>query len=115
MLSTNSWPFLGNQAFALHGNDLQPGQPMFVFASFGVASSPFPVGAGCSVFLDLGSLVALSTFGVASPAGNANITLSLPNNAAYVGVNLAYQVMAIDPGAQLGLTLSNALDCVLGF
>ncbi len=115
VLSTNSWPFLGNQALGLHGNGLLPNQPMFVFASFGVSTTPFPVGAGCSVFLDLGSLVALSTFGVASPAGNANIVLSLPNNAAYVGVNLAYQVMAIDPAATLGLTLSNALDCVLGF
>ena len=115
VLSTNTWPFLGNQEFALHGNDLPPSQPMFVFASFGVAASPFPIGAGCAVSLNLGSLVALSTFGVASPAGNANIVLPLPNNAAYVGVNLAYQAMTIDPGAQLGLTLSNALDVVLGF
>ncbi len=115
VLRTNTWPFLGNQGFALHGDHLQPGQPMFVFASFGTATTPYVVGAGCSVFLQLPSLVALGGFNVADPAGHANQTVPLPPVAAFTGLNLGYQLMAFDPGAPLGFTLSNALDCVLDF
>lgn len=114
VLSHLGWPFLGSQDFALQVSQLPANAPVFVFASFGT-SAPFPIGANCEVYLAQASLVALPVVLTASPAGTTSVVIAWPANPAYVGVNYGFQSMVIDAGAPLGITLSNALDLVLGF
>jgi len=115
VLSSRDWPFLGNQRFALIASQLPPNAPMFVFASFGTTTSPFVIGFGCNVYLNLGSFTAVPVLGTAGPAGTASVVMSFPANAAYIGVNFGFQSMIVDGGAPLGITVTNALDVVLGF
>lgn len=115
VLSSRDWPFLGNANFALLGSRLPPFQAMLVFASFGTTTAPYPVGAGCNVWLPLGYLNGLPVLPVAGPAGTASVVVAWPPNPAYIGVNFGFQALAIDAGAPLGFTLTNAVDVVLGF
>lgn len=115
VLWSNSWPFLGNPSFGLLGRNLPPFAPMFTFVSFGTTTTPYVVGAGCNVYLQLAYLTALPVLAGAGTGGTASVVINWPNNAAYVGVNFGFQAMVIDAGAPLGLTLTNALDVVLGF
>ncbi|MDO8349001.1 MAG: right-handed parallel beta-helix repeat-containing protein [Planctomycetota bacterium] len=115
VLSSREWPFLGNQQFALTCSQMPPNQAMLVFASFGTTTSPFVVGFGCNVYLQLAFLTGLPVVPVAGSAGTASVVVPWPANPAYVGVNYAFQAMVIDSGAPMGITLTNALDIVLGF
>jgi len=115
VLSSHEWPFLGNQRFAITASQVPPGAPMFVFASFGTTTSPFVVGFGCNVYLQLGSFTAIPVVATAGPAGTASVVIAFPANAAYIGVNFGFQSMIVDAGAPLGITVTNALDVVLGF
>jgi len=114
VLSQIGWPYLGSPDFALLASQLPPSAPVFVFASFGTAP-PYAVGAGCQVQLALPSLVALPVVLTASSVGTSSVVIAWPANPAYVGVNYGFQAMVIDAGAPLGITLTNALDIVLGF
>ncbi|MCA8977869.1 MAG: right-handed parallel beta-helix repeat-containing protein [Planctomycetes bacterium] len=114
-MSWLEWPYLGNQDFAVLVRDMPPGQAMLPVASFGASSTPFVIGAGCEVWLDLGSLVVIPVLPTAGPAGTASLVVPFPANAAFVGVDYGFQALVFDPGATLGFTMTNALDVELGF
>jgi len=115
VLSSIEWPFLGNQRFAMIASQMPPNQAMLVFASFGTTTSPFPIGSGCNVWLQLAFLTGLPVVPVAGSAGTASIVIPWPADPAYIGTNFAFQSLVIDGGAPLGVTVTNALDVVLGF
>lgn len=114
VLWSNEWPFLGNQQFAMIVDNMPVNAPMFLFVSFGVTGNPFPVGAGCNVYLPLAYLTALPIVATSTAAGSASVVVPWPANPAYAGVNFGFQSMVIDAGAPLGITLTNALNVVLG-
>jgi hypothetical protein len=114
-LWSNEWPFLGNSRFALFVRRMPAFAPMFVAVSFGTSPVAHPIGAGCGVHLPLAFLTALPVVAQAGPVGTASLVVPWPANGAYAGVNFGFQALAIDPGAPLGVTLTNALDVVLGF
>ena len=49
------------------------------------------------------------------PGGTTSFTYSLPINPGLAGFNIAYQAIALDAGAALGFTSSNAVDVVFDF
>lgn len=114
-LWTPEWPFLGNAHFALLVRRMPAYAPTFMAVSFGTTSIPHPLGAGCGIHLPLAFLTALPVVSVAGPAGTASLVIPWPANGAFVGVNYGFQALPVDPGAPLGVTLTNALDVVLGF
>lgn len=85
-----------------------------LFGSLGLAATPIPYGAGCTIELDLPSLTSLATV-LASPVGNAAVVLPVPANPAFIVFRIGYQALALDAGAPLGLTFSNALDVTFDF
>ena len=115
VMSSLEWPFLGNPRFALTVSQMPPNQAMLVFASFGTTTSPYVVGFGCNVYLNLAFLTGLPIVPVAGSAGTASVVIPWPANPAFIGVNYAFQALVIDPGAPMGITLTNAVDIVLDF
>lgn len=109
-----TWPFLGNAHYALGFDQLPANGLAVLFGSLGLAATPIPYGAGCTIELDLPSLTSLATV-LASPVGNAAVVLPVPANPAFVGFRIGYQALAFDAGAALGLTFSNALDVTFDF
>ncbi len=107
-------PFLGNASFALTTSQVPPGLFTFLFGSVGLSPNPLPFGAGCTVYLDLGTFTGLAA-ALATPNGTTAVVYSLPTNPSFVGINLGYQSLVLDAGAPLGLTMSNALSVTFGF
>lgn len=111
---TSSWPFLGNLQLAVHTAGAPPGLLTVLFGSLGLSPSAIPFGAGCTIYLDPSSAVSVGV-AVASPGGTSSFVFSVPASPSFVGVNIAYESLVLDPGAPLGLTLSNAVDLVFDF
>ncbi|HEX5052114.1 MAG TPA: right-handed parallel beta-helix repeat-containing protein [Planctomycetota bacterium] len=113
LMTSHTWPFLGNPSLDLYVAQMPPGTLTFLFGSLGLGA-PVPFGGGCTIYLDLGSFVGLAA-AQAGPAGTASFVFPVPNNAAFVGFEIGYQSLVLDAGAPLGLTLTNALDIVFAF
>lgn len=80
--------------------------PSFLMGDLFLAPSPlnlgvFGLGATCTSYLMLPMPVAIS-FG--DGAGTNRVTVALPNNPVYVGVNLCFQMALLDPAATTALT-----------
>lgn len=116
VLYAREWPFLGNLDFTVLTRDAAPvGTFQLGFISFGVGPVPFPLGAGCSAYLDLATVTTLPGLTTVGPAGTSSRTLALPDNPVLVGVNVALQELVVDTGAPLGFTVTNALDIVVAY
>lgn len=109
-----SWPFLGNQNFAIGFEATDPGAIVGLFGSIGVSPTPLPIGAGCNAYLDPATLVALSAT-QASTDGRGSFVFPVPNNPAFVGFNIGYQGLALDATAPLGFTVTNGIDATFDF
>jgi hypothetical protein len=109
-----NWPFLGNPNFTLRAEAMPAGAIGVWFGSVGLAAVPIPFGAGCTIYLDPTTLVSLAAQ-FAGPAGTASVVYALPANPAFIGVDIAYQVLALDAGAPLGFTFTNAVDVIFDF
>jgi hypothetical protein len=109
-----SWPFLGNQNFAIGFEDTPPSSIVGLFGSLGVAPTPLSLGAGCNAYLAPASLVALAAT-TGSSAGSGSFVFPVPNNPAFVGFNIGYQGLALDAGAPLGFTVTNGIDTTFDF
>jgi Right handed beta helix region len=109
-----SWPFLGSLAYSLHVANLPPGTIAFLFGSLGVTTTPVLYGGICPVHLDLSTLTALAA-AFSGPGGTTSFVLSVPPNPAFIGFNIGYQGLALDAGAALGVSMSNALDVTFAF
>lgn len=112
-LRTN-WPFLGNANYSLGMERLPANGIAALFGSLGLAATPIPFGAGCTIYLDPPSLTSLAAV-FAGPAGTAAVTFAVPANPAFVGFRIGYQALSLDAGAPLGFTFSNALDVTFDF
>lgn len=110
---SNTWPFLGNSNYTLRVDQMPANTFMFLFASLGIGP-PIPLGAGCTVHLDLGTVTAVAP-AISGPGGTASILFPLAPNPAFIGINFAWQSIVLDAGAPLALTLTNGLDVVFAF
>lgn len=109
-----SWPFLGNQNFAVGFEDTPPNSIVGLFGSLGMSTVPLPIGAGCNAYLQPSSLVALSV-STSNLAGATSVILPLPNNPTFIGINIGYQGLVLDAGAALGFTVTNGIDTTFDF
>ena len=119
-LSAASLPTLGNAAFAFDVAQARPNAPSYLFASAGVSGTPFYLGSGCNLYLDLPSLITFIQIGVipfgplnTSPAGTASFPFPIANAPALAGFSFAAQAMVIDGAVPLGITVTNALSVVV--
>jgi hypothetical protein len=78
-----------------------------LFAS-SLAASPLPVGAGCVVYLDPGTLLELAAF-TTSPAGDWSLTVTAPSDPLLAGAQFALQAITLPTAGPLGFDLSNGL------
>lgn len=106
-LHGNGWPRLGDGAFALelHG---QPGGGVHaLLTGFPGVSTPV---LGCTLHVANG----IATFVATDAVGRATVPLPIPLAGAFVGLQLASQLAALDPGTASGVTLSAGLQLQLG-
>lgn len=108
------WPFLGNPTLGIGVERMPPNGVTALFGSLGASPVAIPLGAGCDIWLDPATTVGLNA-AVAGPGGSASFVFAVPNSAAYVGFDIAYQSVVLDAGAPLGITLTNAVDVVFAF
>jgi hypothetical protein len=78
-----------------------------LFAS-ALATGPLQIGAGCAVYLDLGTLIELAAF-TTSPAGDWSLTVTAPSDPLLVGAQFALQSILLPTAGPLGFDLSNGL------
>jgi len=117
VLAANGLPSLGNTGFALNVTAAPSGEPAWLLAALATAASPFAIGGGCALYLDLESLTALVNAGLVplgpvltGPAGQATFALPIAPNPALSGLTLHTQ--AALTGAS-GLSLTNALQLII--
>jgi hypothetical protein len=120
MLSSQQLPALGNNLFVA---DVTMGNPLgasYLFLSSLPAAVPTQLGAGCSIYLDLTSLLAFVGAGVSpigpqitNGLGDAGFPLAIPANPGLAGTSIYLQALVIDPPSPLGFSLSNGLRCLL--
>ncbi|HMS15397.1 MAG TPA: hypothetical protein PKA37_01065 [Planctomycetota bacterium] len=110
-------PVVPNPSFAIRLSQAAPGTAAFLYGAFGMAETPLSLGGGCSIFLDMESLLLLVNAGI-SPLGPVATTIQgdalwpmpVPVDPGLVGLRVALQAAVQDSAAPLGWTLSNALD-----
>jgi hypothetical protein len=117
-LSSLHLPVLGNAAFSLDVTQAATNSQAYLFLATAPAAIPISIGGGCSIYLDLPNLLAFVNAGI-SPIGprstnvfgGASFPLPVPSDPLIAGVSIFFQAAVLD--APLGLTLSNAVECVL--
>ncbi len=119
-LSTSQLPFLGNLGFSVDVAQGASGSAAFLYVSLGTDPNGVAVGGGCTVYLDFPSLLILLQANITPTgpvptgiAGDAVIPFPIPDLAQLAGLHVGFQSAIVDAGSPLGLTLTNALDCVL--
>ncbi len=105
LLLPTSAPTSGNTAFAVAGARLPASAFAFFATAFAAAPAGLPI-AGIDYWLDPGSTIAVFT--QADALGLVRFALPMPASG-FTGVNLAFQVAALDPCGAQGLTASNAM------
>ena len=109
----NGIPQVGNTALEVGCIRGLPSLPGFLMGDLSLAPTPLNLGAlglspDCNSYLSLPTPVGL-TFGDAN--GTHTFNAQIPNNTAYIGVNLAFQMALLDPGSGTPVTyvVSNAM------
>ncbi|MCB9885342.1 MAG: LamG domain-containing protein [Planctomycetes bacterium] len=105
LLSPTGAPTSGNAAFGVAGSRLPASAFAFFATAFAAAPAPLPI-AGIDYWLDPGSTIAVFT--QADALGLVRFALPMPASG-FTGVNLAFQVAALDACGSQGLTASNAM------
>ncbi|MBK9384519.1 MAG: hypothetical protein IPN34_06830 [Planctomycetes bacterium] len=116
LAATGNPPFaqLGNASFGLELRDVAAASTN-VFLVTGLSSS-LPLGAGCTLYADLGTLL-VSLPATASPAGVCSLALPIPADGTLDGGRFTVQAAEIDLANGLALQafdLSNGLTVKLG-
>ncbi|MFO1078492.1 MAG: hypothetical protein U1E73_12280 [Planctomycetota bacterium] len=113
MEAWNGGPHIGTTVFEIGCIRGVPNMPSFLMGDLSLAPSPlnlgaFGLGATCNSYLHLPTPVAV---GFGDVDGTNRIGLSLPNNPAYINVNLCFQMALLDPNASTILTyvVTNAM------
>jgi hypothetical protein len=119
-LSSTQVPFLGNSGFAMDVTQGVPNASSYLFLATQQAMPAIGIGGGCSIHLDLVSLLAFTQAGVSpigplpnNALGSAQFAIPVPGDPSLAGVTLYFQAAASDQSGPFGLTLSNGLVCVL--
>jgi hypothetical protein len=119
--ANNSFPTIGNAGFALWFGGALPGAQCWIFMAASLTSSPLAVYPGCEALLNLTSLNAYMAAGLtptgpmtADAAGMATFPFPIPFTPSLGGLTVAAQGLVFDPGAPLGIVLSNALLIIVG-
>ena len=119
-LSAVGLPAIGNTSFQLAVNQAPPSTVAYLYFSIGLEPTPILVFQTCYVYLDvLSTLAWINTgffpFGPAAtgPAGVAFFWVPIPNEPALAGQQLDFQAVVVDGGSPAGITITNALDCIV--
>lgn len=114
-------PVVGNASFALQVQASAPQRNTFWFLADAAVANALPVAPGCSVHLDVTSLLGLWAQGVnpiavllADAAGYTALSLPVPNDPALIGATFGLQVLVDDPAAAPGFALTRALEARVG-
>lgn len=117
VLGTQGWPILGT-GYSVTLTNALPTSGVLMMSGLTDAlyngmplPAPLPNAPGCSVFVAPESNVFLIT----SAAGEASVTVSVPNAPTLLGVVLFHQWAALDAVNPLGLVVSAATKAVVGF
>lgn len=99
-------PTIGNAGFGFVGTRAPAGQGGFALLSLATLPTPFSI-LGIDVLVDLNAGV--STFLFASAIGTSAVTVAIPADPGYVGVNLAGQFVWLDTTCANGLSATNGV------
>ncbi len=115
-------PRLFNQGFAMQIQGGLPGAPGWLFGAQGPATAGVPLGGGCTLYLDIPSMLSLMNAGVSplgpvpiNGQGTATFNLSPITTVSLVGASLCVQSAFSDAGATIGFAITNAVDLVIGY
>lgn len=112
-------PTLGNAAYAASLTQGPPSGEFWIFLAPAAATSPTPIGGGCSIELDLPGATAFVAAGLSpigpvplDPFGALTFGAPIPGDPSLMGAVVVAQALIFDVGG--ALVLSNALVSVLG-
>jgi hypothetical protein len=94
-------------SFALGLSAGQPGVVAAHAVSFGIATQPLPLYAGCSLLLERNQGIATHAVLLLDGSGSGTTPFPVPNW--FTGMEVALQSLALDPGLPARFVLSNAL------
>jgi hypothetical protein len=113
-------PAIGNLSFAVQVTGVGSGAAVYLYLAIGLEATPFPLGGGCSLYLDGPTLLAFFASGLnpigpafAGPTGIALFPLPVPARPSLSGQIVDLQAAATDPQNPAGFVVTNALDCIL--
>ncbi len=119
VLLTWQAPMLGNTAFQV---DVTSPVPSYLYAAFGPATPPVPLGGGCELYLEISSLVSLITAGVIplgptwntlGTFGETAFFLPIPEDPVLAGTVFTLQAAAPYALATGGILSSQAITCTI--
>ena len=90
------------------------GGVLLIGASGGKASTPLFLGQGELLVTPAWQVPVVLDDLSPTGAGALSIAVTIPDYAAFLGVDLYFQVALVDPGAPFGLALSNGLELWIG-
>jgi hypothetical protein len=115
VLLSNFYPSLGNASFSVTIMQGIPGNMAYLFASFGIATTPVALGGGCTLYLDPPGLASFLSAGIgptANPIGATGLAYyPLPIPPSWPrGPTFAIQAALADPSyLPTGFSVTNAL------
>jgi hypothetical protein len=111
LATTGGPPALGNQSFHLRLGSALPGAPAVVAMSANPAALPI---FGCTVHLDVTSLILELGPKTVDPSGEALFFLPIPDDVGLLGIPFQFQGAVVDAGSPSGIVaFSDALVIVL--
>lgn len=113
-LGATGVPRVGNAAFTLDYSNGPPGQPAIADFALGLAAVPIPLAPGCFILIDPFTFLGGFGGGALNGVGAGSLSIPVPDSCSLVGLRLAVQGVAIEPGGALGFLLSNALVLTVG-
>jgi hypothetical protein len=102
-------PHLGNASFTLEASNLRSQSPTLFALS--ITGRSLTLTGACKIYVG-DPIIPIPS--VSSVAGFASLKLQVPLNLLMRGLELNIQVAVLDPGAPLGVGLSNGLRCIYG-
>lgn len=102
---------IGNAQFGFAVQQVAPNAAVVIYAAQNPASIPF--GSTGTLLFDPATIAFESTLVVADAGGQALIGAALPNDPALSGLHAYVQALALDPGAEIGVSATAGLDVEL--
>jgi hypothetical protein len=113
-------PLVPNPSFGIQATGAATGDLVAIYLASGLAPVPVPLGGGCDLLLDLGTLLLYINLGI-SPIGPLpvpgsgvfTLPVSVPPDPGLIGLAVDIQALRLPPSGPF--STSNALSLVFGF